>query len=382
MQYLVFFGIVTVVFGLVNWYLGWRGWQALTAWFPAADHRIYLALFCLLAFSYLLGRAGARFLPSVIADSLTIIGSYWMAIMFYGLLILLAVDLVRLADYFIGFLPAALPWARIAGPAVLLVLAAIVGAGAWNARHPVVTHYDLQVDKPAVDGRDTLNIVMVSDIHSGLILNNGRLAGLVDMINAQQPDLVVFAGDMIDEDVTVFAEEKMAENFCRIQAPYGVYACLGNHEYYAGPIEDVERYLQQGHVVLLRNQAQRLAPGLLLAGRNEAGGGIEGMPGQMALADILSERLENDFTVVLDHIPSRLAEAEQEGVDLLLCGHTHRGQLWPNNYITSRIYPLDYGWYENGPFHVIVSSGFGTWGPPLRLGSQAEIVDITVHFKD
>lgn len=385
MQFLIFFGVALTIFGLVNWYLGWRGWQALAAWFPAADHRVYAALFCLLAFSYVLGRAGSRFLPAFVADSLTIFGSYWMAVMFYGLLLLLCVDLIRLADHFTGFLPAALPWARIAGPAVLLALTGIIGFGIWNARHPVVTHYEIQVDKPAPEGMESLRLVMVSDIHSGLILNNGRLAGLVELINAQEPDLVVFAGDMIDEDVTVFAEEKMAANFCHINAPYGVYACLGNHEYFAGPVEDVEHYLQQGGVVLLRDQSQRLAPALLLAGRDEAGAGGSGYVSEhqaVALAQVLEGSEPDDTVIVLDHVPSRLDEAQAAGVDLLLCGHTHHGQLWPNNYLTERIYPLDYGLYKEGPFHAIVSSGYGTWGPPLRLGSHAEIVDITIRFQD
>ncbi len=380
MQYLIFFVIVFLIFSLTNWYIGVRSWQALMAWFPAADHRIFIGVFCLLSFSYLLGRVGARFLPGAAANFMTIAGSYWMAVMFYGFLILLFIDILRLVNHFTGLVTPDIIILKILGAAVLLVIVSIIGLGAWNARHPVVTHYDVTISKQA-GNMESVKIVMVSDIHAGLILNNGRLAGLVDLINAQNPDVVLLAGDMIDEDVTLFAEEKMAENFCRLQAPLGVFACLGNHEYYAGNVSDIEQYLKRGQVVLLRDQTAEIAPGIVVVGRENAEQRIEGSAELVSLEDILTGIDKNKTLIALDHIPSRLGEAQSAGVDLLLCGHTHDGQLWPNNYLTSKIFPISYGYLQNGAFNAIVSSGFGTWGPPVRVGNRAEIVDITVHFE-
>ena len=84
--------------------------------------------------------------------------------------------------------------------------------------------------------------------------------------------------------------------------------------------------------------------------------------------------------IMMDHQPKEFTTAEKSGVDLLLLGHIHRGQLAPAHLITSRIFENDWGYLQKGTFHSIVSSGFGTWGPPLRIGSRAEVVIIHLSF--
>jgi predicted MPP superfamily phosphohydrolase len=83
----------------------------------------------------------------------------------------------------------------------------------------------------------------------------------------------------------------------------------------------------------------------------------------------------------MDHQPFKLEKAAEQGVDLQLSGHTHHGQLWPFNYITNAIYELSWGYRQIGLTHFYVSSGFGSWGPPLRLGNRPEIVEINVKFR-
>jgi predicted MPP superfamily phosphohydrolase len=84
--------------------------------------------------------------------------------------------------------------------------------------------------------------------------------------------------------------------------------------------------------------------------------------------------------ILLDHQPYNLSEAEKNGVDLQLSGHTHKGQISPGNLITKKVYEVDWGYEKKGNFNIYVSSGVGTWGPPIRTGSHSEIVDIYINF--
>lgn len=371
--------IIFVLYAGLNYYVGLRSWQTLFSYVPMLPGMVYWVGFWFVAMAYLVSRVGEGILPAGINRVLSLIGSYWLGIMFYALLSFFVVDLIRGLDHVLHFLPGILkngPWS---GWIVFLVVAGIVLYGAWNARHPVVNHYDLSVQKKA-GNLQQLHIVMVSDIHLGTIMDDGRLAQMVASVNAQAPDLILFAGDMIDENVERVIRQEMRINLSRLKAPYGVYAVLGNHEYLGGHVREAMSYLGESGVHILRDTSAKVAHSFYIVGRDDLSGRYFMGKQRRSLKDLLAGFDPSLPVIVLDHQPSRLEEPEQAEVDLQLSGHTHRGQLFPIQIITHRIFADDFGFLQKGNFHLIVSSGFGTWGPPLRVGNKPEIVDITVRF--
>lgn len=383
--FFVIFSIVLLFYGALNYYIGLRVWQALGSFLPWLNSKIYWLVFWLTALSYLAGRLGRKFLPAYISHGLTLVGAYWLAAMFYFVLILIIVDLVRLFDRWLVFLPVGMRQnpgiAPGVGLGVLILVIGIVVYGFWNARNPQVRHYELTIAKHA-GALNQLRVVMVSDIHLGTIIHNGRLIRLVDMINELQPDLVLLPGDVIDEDVEPFVEQKMADTFRRLKPKLGTYAVLGNHEYIGGHGEEVVRYLQEAGIQVLRDRYVKIQDSFYVVGRDDrARVRFDGRQRQelSALLDGVDRSLP---VILLDHQPLHLEEAQKQGVDLQLSGHTHRGQLFPNHLITRHIYENDWGYLRKGNLQVIVSSGFGTWGPPIRVGNTPEVVEITIHFKE
>jgi predicted MPP superfamily phosphohydrolase len=200
----------------------------------------------------------------------------------------------------------------------------------------------------------------------------------VETINSLEPDLVLFPGDIVDEDLGPVIRENLGESLRSVRARYGVFAITGNHEYIGGA-EEACRYLQDHGISMLRDSTAALPNGVQLVGRQDRSshqfGGQERKPLESLMASIDRARP----IVLLDHQPFHLDEAVEAGVDLQLSGHTHHGQLWPLNHVTKAIYELSWGYLKRGSTHIYVSSGVGTWGPPVRLGNRPEILLITLR---
>lgn len=378
-HFIYFFLTFFLLYGAANFYTGLRIRQALNPVIPTGYGHIYWAVLIALAASYIAGAAGRRYFPDTLSESLLLAGSYWLAVTFYSVLVFLLFDLVRLSGRIFGFLPLKTQQnPALTGMAALFLIAAIVAYGFWNARSPRVVHYDVEVNK-AVPGMDRLHAVVVSDIHLGRIVHSGRLAGLVEIINGQEPDLVLLPGDIIEE-VSVFKRQGMADILRRIRSTRGVYAVPGNHEYIGGHPQEAFSLLEEAGVTVLMDRYVQVAGGIYVAGRDDRSGArYTGRP-RKELAAVLEGIDRSRPVILLDHQPLKLGEAAQNGVDLQVSGHTHQGQLFPNNFITRRIFEIDWGYLRKGDCNVIVSTGFGTWGPPIRVGNRPEIVDITIHF--
>jgi uncharacterized protein len=376
-------GVFALIYGGLNYYIGTRGWQAIGKHSPYLNNKVYWVVFWVLALSYLLGRLLKNYLPAEVSRWLTVIGSYWMGFMFYMVLILALIDLVRGLNKVFKFLPA---WFGgtgvnpVFGLVVMGFVVSLIAYGTWNAAHPKVRHYDINIDKQAGNLKE-LHLVMVSDIHLGTIVRNGQLIKMVNMINELNPDMVVIAGDAVDESVEQVVEQQMADNFRLLKSKYGVFAALGNHEYISGNREEAVKFLQSAGVHVLRDQSEKVADSLYVLGREDSSSERFAGAKRKKLADIMSGVDKNLPVIVIDHQPSHLEEAISLGVDLQLSGHTHSGQMFPNNLITGRMFEDDWGLLTKGPFNIIVSSGYGTWGPPIRIGNYPEVVDITLHFK-
>ena len=221
-------------------------------------------------------------------------------------------------------------------------------------------------------------IVMLSDLHLGYHNTRSDLAHWVDLVNAEHPDLILVAGDVIDHSVRPLIEEDMATEFHRLTAP--VYACLGNHEYYSGSPQAQHFYRDAG-IHLLIDSAAVIDSTLVIIGRDDATNRRRKSIDQL-IADVplsLGDGQREAYTILLDHQPHHLEQAEQAGIDFQLSGHTHRGQVWPISWITDALYECSWSTHQRGQTQYYVSSGIGLWGGKFRIGTQSEYVVATLH---
>lgn len=379
---LLFFGIFFTVYGLINYYIFIHGWQAIPASSPLRVP--YLAVFLVLSLAFIGGRFLERVWISPVSAGLVWIGSFWLAAMLYFFLAAAAIDLLRLANAIIPFFPSSviergetvrfnLLVAVTAGTVVLLI------AGHINALFPRVREHDLVIAK-RVEGEKTMTIVAASDIHLGTIIGRGRLRTLVEKINALDPDVVLLPGDIVDEDLGPVIAQNLGEMLRNIRAKQGVYAITGNHEYIGGG-DAACAYLTEHGVTMLRDSVARLRNGTWLVGREDRSSAQFAGKKRATLGELMAG-VDTTFPVILmDHQPFHLEEGAEKGADLQLSGHTHHGQIWPLNYVTGAIYELSRGYLRKGNTHVIVSSGAGSWGPPVRLGNRPEILLLRLHFE-
>jgi hypothetical protein len=300
--------------------------------------------------------------------------------MLYLFLIVLFVDIVRLINYFLHFIPELSPSSQFAtGLAVLTLVSVSVLFGHINAINPKIRKISLSIPKQ-VSGDDKMKLLMVSDIHLGALVGENREKKLVRLINNQQPDLVVLCGDIVDGDIGEVLRKNLGRHIQEIKAPFGVFAIPGNHEYIGG-ITKTLPYLESINIRVLRDQTVKLSNGVQLVGRDDRDSERMANISRKRLSQLLIGCDKNNPVIVLNHQPLNLEEAVKEGVDLHLSGHTHNGQLWPLNYMTEAIYELSWGFLKKGDTNFYVSSGFGTWGPPVRTGNTPEIVVFNLTFK-
>jgi predicted MPP superfamily phosphohydrolase len=200
-----------------------------------------------------------------------------------------------------------------------------------------------------------------------------ELARWIDLVNAEKPDLVLIAGDIIDMSMRPLVEENMAEELRRIEAP--VYACLGNHEYYSGEPE-AQRFYQEAGIHLLRDTSAVVGD-LCLLGRDDRSN-----LGRKDVAAIVRDADMQKYTILLDHQPYHLERTERAGIDFQFSGHTHHGQVWPISWITDAIYECAFGPHQRGNTRYYVSSGIGIWGGKFRIGTRSEYVVATLDNQE
>lgn len=379
---IIFVTIVTTVYGLINTYIYIRGLQAIpsgTCW-----RTWYTIGFWVIVSTFVAARIMERACPCALTGVITWIGSFWLALMLYFILSLLIIDLLRIINHFIPFLPAWI-YTDYARTKLLLMLVItilvtlVVSAGYINARNPRIKSLSLTIDK-TVEGEKTLSIVMASDIHMGTLIAKRKTNKLVESINELNPDVVLFAGDVVDEDLAPVIMNNLGANLIRIKSRYGVYAIPGNHEYIGGA-EPAIRYLQEHGVKVLRDTSIMIDNRFVLVGRDDRDKPRFTGKTRMDFSSLMKSVDRSKPVILLDHQPFNLEKSVKEGVDLQLSGHTHHGQLWPLNYITSAIYEVSTGYRKIGNTHFYVSTGFGTWGPPIRLGNRPELVNIILKFR-
>jgi len=381
-QLAVFLLIVLSIYGGVNAYIFIRGWQALPI--ASSARLIYTIAFLVCATAYIVGRIAERFWSGTLINACTWLGSFWLGAMTYFLLIVVAIDLLRVVNHFLPFFPTAMTadWARAkigVFCGAIVAVAIILTAGFINARLPKITTLDLQIAKK-VPGLSQLNIVVASDFHLGTLVGARQVNQLSTTIKRLDPDLVLFAGDIFDEDMHPERCTNICNGLTTMQPRFGTFTVPGNHEYFSG-LARAEQYLNERGIRVLKDSVICIADLFYIIGRADFEQRRFNGKSRLALAELTAALDRSKPIILLDHQPVNLQEAVTNGVDLQISGHTHHGQLWPFNLLTRRVYEVSRGYKRKGLTHFYVSSGFGTWGPPIRTNSRPEIVHIRLHFE-
>jgi uncharacterized protein len=378
----VFAGVFITLYGLVNFYIYVRGGQAIAQ--GSVLKGVYAISFWTIALSFFAGRYLENIWPSGISQLLVWIGSFWIAAMFYFFFAVVFLDLLRLINWFFPFFPARVvadyPYIKVvAALTTMALVAAILLAGFINSLFPRIRTLDLSIDKQA-HGMKVINIVAASDIHLGTIVGRKRMDRIVETINRLKPDVVLFPGDIVDEDLAPVVRQNLGETLRSMKPRYGVYGVTGNHEYIGG-VEEACAYLTEHNVVMLRDQTVKVNGAFYLLGREDNSYRRFADKERKPLEELMSG-IDKSFPIILmDHQPFRLHEGAENDVDLQLSGHTHNGQLWPVNYIVNAIFEVAWGYKKLANTHIYVSSGVGTWGPPVRIGHRPEIVNIRLRLR-
>lgn len=247
--------------------------------------------------------------------------------------------------------------------------------GSYLAWNPVVNHYEIHLNKPAEV--DELTIMLVSDLHLGKMIGPSHLQKLVNFVNERKPDLVIMAGDLVDDHIAPFMKYNMGETMAKINAPLGVFATPGNHDHYGGDLDQIIQEMEKANITILDDQMTIIENSIYLIGRDD-----QTNKNRKQLDELLNNVDSRSPIIMFDHQPIELTEAGEKGIDVTLAGHTHRGQLFPGNLITHLIFENDYGYKRINNNHTFVTSGFGFWGPPFRIGSQAEVFEIKITFNN
>jgi predicted MPP superfamily phosphohydrolase len=306
---------------------------------------------------------------------------HWFDNWFTGLLYILASVWLGLLLYL--FLSTILGWIiflllRITGiPLSMKIVAGALGAlvliystyGIVNAQYPRLNRIEVSIKNlpSAWRGRTA---VQISDLHLGAIRGRGFFQRVVNKINDVHPDIVFVTGDLFDgagDDL-----KEVSAPLKDIKAPLGIYFITGNHETYLGIDKSLDA-LQGTGVTILRDQLVEI-DSLQILGIDYPHG-----EGRKDYAAILQKLDRSKANIVLFHSPVHIPLFKQYGVNLQLAGHTHKGQLWPLNYITNKVYGgYDCGLHVEGDYTLYASVGTGTWGPPMRTGNRPEITVITL----
>ncbi|WP_176545044.1 metallophosphoesterase [Bacillus sp. AFS041924] len=371
--------LVMIFFLLINFYIGINGWIYLNSlfsnWTNPTIKIVYWIVFLTVTFAYILSRVLKKKLPTPFFKSIHKIGAYWLAIFYYLIFFVIAADLIGLilskatsikTNTIISIL----------GTFVALCITTLIIKGRKSALNTEIVHYDINVAKSNEKYKE-LSIVLVSDLHLSTLVTNKRLEFLVEKINKLSPDLVLIAGDIIDEDITPFVEENMIQTLKKLKPRIGTYAVPGNHDYYGGHLDLLVEHLKDAGIHILLDEKELVENNFYIVGRKDLAS-----KKRLDLPKLLEGIDHSKPIILLDHQPYHLEIPTQLGVDLQVSGHTHRGQFMPNHLITRRLYEVDWGYLQKEHSHFIVSSGFGTWGPPIRTGNPSEVVTITVSFSN
>ena len=326
------------------------------------------------------------------------IGAYWLGISLYLILYVALIDLLRwiyskvFKDKYNDF------YARTICTLLIIVLTGVTSIyGIINAKIVRTTEYEITINKDGGNFKE-MTITMFGDPQFGYNIGEYHLKQAVDIINKNDVDIVCVVGDIFDNQYSAIKHpDKLIDLFNQIKSKYGMYAVLGNHDV-EEPIlcgftfndDDIENklaskemldFIKKSGMVLLYDENVIINDSVNLYGRADQERPNLGNITRKESGDIFKEVDTTKPLFVLDHEPREYDELEKAGVDLMMAGHTHDGQLWPTKIATDIIWENAYGLWVKNAFHAITTSGLGLFGPNMRVGTIAEVCIIHVKFR-
>ncbi len=252
----------------------------------------------------------------------------------------------------------------------------------YKAIHVEIKEYALQTEKQIAG--DKLTIAVISDLHMDTTMTVKDLEEYCIQINERNPDIILLLGDIFDESTRRESMELACQTFGTLSSTYGTYYVFGNHDVNNfRPVSGISKTeilenLTKNNVTVLDDESILLNNSFYLIGRSDVS--FFQNSNRKAITELIEPLDSKKLMILLDHQPLEIETAASLGIDLQLSGHTHGGQIWPTGLIAKwfQINELNYGLKEIGSYKVIVTSGIGAWGYPLRLGSHSEIVIITI----
>jgi len=375
---IIFFSIVLIIYSLVNIYIYYKGYNSIQG---LQSHRlIYTITFFFLSAIFIVAKILETKHSSVISDVLNILGGFWLAFMLYGFIFFLISDILILILKLTGILGGdnILLFRRWSFMITATLSSLLIIGGFINAVIPVVKEYNITINKPAGEIK-TLRIAAVSDIHLGSIIRKRSIKKLSGMLQKMNPDIVLLLGDIVDGEIGPVLRDDLLQYFTCPKCNDGLFAITGNHEFIGGGSRTIP-YIESKGIRVLKDEMVTLEGGIQLIGRIDRDSYRFYRKERLSLGELMKQADTSKPVILLDHQPFHLDESVKYGVDLQLSGHTHNGQMWPLNYVTSKIYELSYGYLKKGNSQFIVSSGYGLWGPRVRSGSRSEVLLINITF--
>jgi len=346
-------GVSQLLWGVAAWGLHW--W--LKPILPAQIRVVWWILLVVLAADGLLYWAYKATTPMHWRWIIT-----YLLIAFYGLLFTLFGGLIyRVAGYWIN--PDLV--ARGLRVSMPIALALLLGLGWYNAYVPHTVYYPITLDKPLAR---PLRIALISDTHFGALVGHHHIRHLTNILETVQPDMLLLAGDIMDDLPQEYERQGMADSLQQIRLPLGQYAVLGNHDNYRHVQSDIVNHIEQGGFQVLRDERVLIDHRVWLVGRRDK------EEPRLPAADLVPESTLP--IILLDHQPEGMTEMATSGADLILSGHTHGGQVFPGTTLVRLFQRYIHGHYILDQAHLIVTTGLGLWGVPLRLGTRSEVVII------
>ncbi|SFN25697.1 metallophosphoesterase [Proteiniclasticum ruminis] len=359
-------------------YLGRRVQEGFSWMLPEKSRWMFYMLMMVLAFSMVFGMLPISYGLKRFFGTL---GAYFMGFYAYGLMLFLVRDGLRILGKLVK-IKGELAGVNVLAASSFLINVfslALVVYGTIHAGNIKTVAYE--VDSYAQSLPEKMKIVLLSDLHLGAVGGEKRLPEILKKVQAEEPDLVLISGDIFDDDFMLLRDPERAKKlFQEIESTYGIYASLGNHDG-GKTYPKMLQFLEESGITVLQEEHQVVADSFVILGRLDPSpiGGFGGRK-RKETKEVLSSLPEGLPVIVLDHTPSHVEQYGKE-VDLVLSGHTHKGQIFPFQLGTKLLFEVDYGFYqrnEEAPVYI-VTSGAGTWGPPMRVGTNSEIASIMLQ---
>lgn len=252
--------------------------------------------------------------------------------------------------------------------------------GCINAKNVIEKEYNIYTDKNIRNKGYKVNFI--SDLHFGTTMSNNELQKYCDNISQRNVDIAILGGDIVDENTTLKQMKDAFKILSSIKSNYGIVYVYGNHDksrYAINPNyteEELKEAISECRIKILEDDIYEINNELCIIGRKDRSDSEERKSAQ----DLVSEFNKDYYTIIVDHQPCEINENSENGYDLMVSGHTHFGQIWPLGHLMNlfKINEMNYGYERVGNMDIIVSSGMGGWGYPIRTEKKCEYLIINI----